>query len=344
MDAHWYIYKDLQIEGPFNWNELTQEVETGRINPDDLIWNCTMREWVEAYLVPGLEHPAWPAAKSLPPQPGEQKLFPFNLHLNQVAIILIVFFLISVGTTSLYLHFTQGNQVTVDELDESFAYDKLFLDNDVNGSINETSGNQEGNPVDPDEITPKNEHAEINHSEQICQTDETTPTVPPSDTQPLRPANENQNDFKNHSQHINESEETIEWLGGLYSGPLQDGKPHGQGTWKHPDGRRYNGDYSEGKMSGYGTMSFPGGERYTGSFLNGKAHGDGTLIHPGGKKYVGEFKHGSIEGYGTITFPGGERYVGYLKNGLGHGRGTMYHPDGRSVSGTWTDGKLTDKD
>ncbi len=344
MDNQWYIYKDLQIEGPFTWDELTQEVETGRINPDDLIWNCTMREWVEAYLVPDLEHPTWPAATLLPPQPEEQKTFLFNLHLNQIAIILVVIFLLSIGTTSLYLHFTRGNQVAVDELDESFAYDTLFLDNDESDSINEEASNQADDLVDPDEIIQEDVHAEANFPEQTSQTDEAPPTAPSSDTQLPRPANENQNDYSDQSKYIDESEETIEWLGGIYSGPLRGGEPHGQGTWKHPDGRRYNGDFSEGKMTGYGTMSFPGGERYTGSFLNGKSHGDGTLIHPRRKKYVGEFKHGIIEGYGTMTFSGGERYTGYFKNGLGHGYGTMHHPDGRSVSGTWTGGKLTDKD
>ncbi len=360
MEVQWYAYKDYQIEGPFSFEELKQEVETGRINPDDLIWNHTMREWLEASQMSELENPAVPEVISLPPERKEKKPFLGSLNYGRIAIILIVTFLLSLSATSFYLILTRDNETTEDDSDENFAYNTIFEDLDEEENGLETALDEEDelfesedNDLDePEQNDLEEEQIETSTSEQPAQGGQGTGTPPASDPPPAEeqhseptsePASEDPEQPGDQSEQDYAEEEKIEWRGGLYKGPLQDGEPHGQGAWRHPDGRSYNGDFREGEITGYGTMTFPNGTRYTGGFFNGKSHGDGTLIHPRGRKYVGEFKHGIIEGYGTMTFPGGERYVGYLINGLGHGQGTMHHPDGRSVSGTWANGKLTEK-
>jgi len=61
--------------------------------------------------------------------------------------------------------------------------------------------------------------------------------------------------------------ETIEYLGGIYTGQLVNGVPHGEGT-----------------------RTWSNGGKYVGEFVNGSAHGQGTLTHTNRVKYVGEWK------------------------------------------------------
>ncbi len=360
MEIQWYAYKDYQIEGPYSFNELKQEVETGRLNPDDLIWNHTMREWIEASQISEFENTAVPELISLPPYSEGKKSFLSNLNYSRVAIILIATFLLSLSATSFYLILTRDDETAENDSDADFAYNTIFEDLDTEENDIETAQDQEDELSEPEEeVLNEPEPADLEEEQVEAVTGEQPdvshletsapqtsgpppagvqqggPAPDPADEDPAQPANQGEQDYM--------GEEIIEWRGGLYKGPLLDGEPHGQGIWRHPDGRSYSGEFWVGTITGYGAMTFPGGERYTGGFLNGKSHGDGTLVHPQGRKYAGEFKHGIIDGYGTMTFPGGERYMGYFKNGLGHGQGTMYHPDGRSVSGIWVSGKLTEK-
>lgn len=54
--------------------------------------------------------------------------------------------------------------------------------------------------------------------------------------------------------------------GGVYSGGLKDGQPHGKGTMLYPD-HRYTGFYSEGKASGRGVVYLSDGTQLRGRFL-----------------------------------------------------------------------------
>ena len=69
--------------------------------------------------------------------------------------------------------------------------------------------------------------------------------------------------------------------GGEYEGEVNsNGKPHGQGVWTHPSGRRYEGQCKNGKKHGQGTYTWPDGARYEGEWQDGKYHGQGlSLIH-----------------------------------------------------------------
>jgi len=345
MEIQWYIYKDYQIEGPFSWDELKQEVDSGRINPEDLIWNHTMRSWLEADQVLDLVNYPSTTATTLPPQPSKLKAFIYNLNYKQVAIIAVITFLLSLGATSIFLFINQDDRTTNDDFEDMLDYYIQFeeseeearkFNEEVSGEI--ANSKQESSQ---DKTGSMEQVIQEGVTDQDKQVDITTNREEENQESNAVPAAQETDGLFN-SADVNE--ETLSWLGGTYTGPLLEDIPHGQGVWRHPDGRSYTGDFTHGEITGYGTMTFSGGERYVGSFLKAKAHGNGSLIHPRGKKYMGEFRHGIIEGYGTMIFPEGERYVGYFKNGVAHGRGTMTHPDGRSVSGTWTNGKLTEKD
>jgi len=60
-----------------------------------------------------------------------------------------------------------------------------------------------------------------------------------------------------------------DYKGGTYSGVLLGGKPHGQGTWRHPNGE------------------------YVGEWKNGTIHGQGIFTSYAGRKYIGQWKDGN---------------------------------------------------
>ncbi len=342
MDVQWYIYKDLQVDGPFTWDELNELVDSAKLDAEDLVWNNTGLEWKEAANVPGLDYPDRSKINAYSTPIQKNKSLFSNLSFKRIALIMAAVFLLSLSTTSLYLCFSGENKGGINEPEGAFSYDTIFEDDEEEEEYykqdkaqkelesasdypEEAPGIIEGNGSggeEPDESQAGSDHQTT--TETAAENGSTTAVE--------------------DSEYSQVEESTISWQGGQYTGPLLNDEPHGQGLWKHPDGRNYVGDFEYGEITGYGTMTFLRGERYVGSFLKGKAHGYGTLVHPRGKKYAGEFIHGDIEGFGTMTFIGGEQYTGYFKNGVGHGQGTMTHPDGRSVSGTWINGKLTEKD
>lgn len=58
-----------------------------------------------------------------------------------------------------------------------------------------------------------------------------------------------------------------------YKGDTHNGKKHGHGTARYPEGRVYTGDWIEDKMHGYGTITFSSGNTYSGEFQNDKKDG-----------------------------------------------------------------------
>lgn len=106
--------------------------------------------------------------------------------------------------------------------------------------------------------------------------------------------------------------------GGMYIGPVHDGKPNGFGTFK-----------------------LPSGEKYQGEFLDGRYHGRGTLSFTNGDQYVGEFRQDRRDGAGTYTYANGERFIGQYRDGKRNGPGARFAPNGAMLaSGNWVDGTL----
>lgn len=64
-------------------------------------------------------------------------------------------------------------------------------------------------------------------------------------------------------EEVVEEVSTIAWGdGGTYTGLLEDGKPHGQGKWLHPDGYYYDGEWVNGDMANPEKMIMPDGKPF----------------------------------------------------------------------------------
>ena len=60
--------------------------------------------------------------------------------------------------------------------------------------------------------------------------------------------------------------------GGIYEGEFLNGKQHGQGTYRLPNGYVYEGAWQEGKIEGKGKAKYPDGAVYEGEFKSGQSY------------------------------------------------------------------------
>ena len=76
-----------------------------------------------------------------------------------------------------------------------------------------------------------------------------------------------------------------------YEGELnKEGRKHGQGTYRWPNGRTYMGEWYDNQMDGEGVETWPNGSKYEGQFKRNKRHGQGTFTWSGGRQYVGRIR------------------------------------------------------
>jgi len=111
------------------------------------------------------------------------------------------------------------------------------------------------------------------------------------------------------------------------------------------DRSEYTGRTKNGRMHGHGTLKFPDGRIYTGMMKNGKISGLGIMTYPDGDKYEGQWKNNLMDGYGTYNYADGSWYQGMYSNGKFHGEGTLTKAGnpGSQLSGKFKDGKFTGK-
>jgi ABC-type multidrug transport system ATPase subunit len=88
--------------------------------------------------------------------------------------------------------------------------------------------------------------------------------------------------------------QSINWMGGRYSGRLQKGIPNGYGRLLLPDGAGYDGEWLNGKPHGRGTITYKSRSSYEGEFVNGRQHGYGIYTRPDGKKIRGSWEKGKL--------------------------------------------------
>ena len=67
-----------------------------------------------------------------------------------------------------------------------------------------------------------------------------------------------------------------------YAGDIENGKPHGYGTWTQMDGATYVGQFVNGRKEGIGTFTWseksPNGQNsYEGEWVNNRKHGKGKF-------------------------------------------------------------------
>jgi len=123
---------------------------------------------------------------------------------------------------------------------------------------------------------------------------------------------------------------------------VQDGKRHGQGTWKANTGW-YVGGWADDFQCGAGKQEWSDGRMYEGQFQKGKFHGHGRMEWntPSGKMiYEGQYHNDQKHGQGQFIWPDGRIYKGEWEAGKRHGKGTYINAKGDPREGIWQDDKL----
>lgn len=119
----------------------------------------------------------------------------------------------------------------------------------------------------------------------------------------------------------------IDNKGNKYTGDLENGSMHGQGTLIRANGNRYVGNFEKNKYHGRGILTSTEGI-VEGNFIGGHLCGYGTYTYPNGDKYEGNFDNSYFHGHGTFTFVNGLKYEGNFKEGRPYGKVTVTEADG----------------
>jgi serine/threonine protein kinase len=83
---------------------------------------------------------------------------------------------------------------------------------------------------------------------------------------------------------------TIDYNGGVYTGELKNGKPHGQGTWVYK---------KTSQTLSYSAISSSGEQTYEGQWQDGKKHGSGRMTMPTGLVQTGIWENDHYIGSGS---------------------------------------------
>uniref|UniRef100_UPI00398E7E80 ALS2 C-terminal-like protein n=1 Tax=Pristiophorus japonicus TaxID=55135 RepID=UPI00398E7E80 len=90
----------------------------------------------------------------------------------------------------------------------------------------------------------------------------------------------------------------------------------------------YEGDWYQGKLHGSGIMKWPDGRNYAGNYEGGQEHGFGVYVTPGGPEifdcYKCHWKKGKMHGYGICEYGNGMTYKGYFQGNQRHGFGILH--------------------
>ena len=135
----------------------------------------------------------------------------------------------------------------------------------------------------------------------------------------------------------------ISWNGGTYKGEHSNGKPEGEGSWNHSDGRSFQGSWKNG-ICVSGNLKFSDGSAFKGQLdAQGKfLHGKNS--YPVGDTFEGDFQNG-IRSKGRYQFADGVRsYDGECNDkGQWHGQGKFTHANGSIQEGLWFEGKFQEE-
>jgi len=114
---------------------------------------------------------------------------------------------------------------------------------------------------------------------------------------------------------------------GVYTGPLVDGKPDGNGLFQYNDSSRYEGEFRKGSIEGRGRLSWPDGRVMEGHFLEGHLEGNGFCIWADGSRFDGGFKKGKMHGPGVFLWADGTRFEGLFEEGKRTSQGAWERPE-----------------
>ena len=127
---------------------------------------------------------------------------------------------------------------------------------------------------------------------------------------------------------------------GTYEGAYdKDGKKHGKGVYRYPDGAVYEGDYINDKRNGGGKYVYSDGDVYEGDWHDNMKNGRGKYVFSDGDKYEGDWKDSFYHGKGIMTFANGDVYNGEYQNGRRNGKGMYRKANGTIIHcGEWRNG------
>lgn len=129
--------------------------------------------------------------------------------------------------------------------------------------------------------------------------------------------------------------------GNVYTGYMEFGVPHGQGTLTETDGTVTTGTFVQGNITGYAETTRRNGYSYKGYWKDNKPHGTGTAVYAGGDTYTGDFANGDRHGTGTYTWTDGSYYTGDWVEGERTGQGTLHSSDGTVYTGGFKKGEYS---
>lgn len=107
---------------------------------------------------------------------------------------------------------------------------------------------------------------------------------------------------------------------------MRHGRIVGSGTVYYPDGSIYEGELDDGLPHGRGSYTFGrdsanAGDRFVGSFDYGGIGAEGSYHWRDGTSYIGSFLDGLPNGRGRQTFADGQTFEGPFEQGQAHGTG-----------------------
>jgi len=108
---------------------------------------------------------------------------------------------------------------------------------------------------------------------------------------------------------------SLAFANGVYSGPVRDGRPEGNGVFQYNDESRYEGEFHDGKMEGEGRLIWADGRVMEGRYERGLLEGRGKCVWPDGSNYEGDFRRGKMDGSGVFTWADGTRFEGIFDKG-----------------------------
>jgi hypothetical protein len=86
----------------------------------------------------------------------------------------------------------------------------------------------------------------------------------------------------------------------IYAGEFKNGKKHGLGLIKWPNGESMEAEWKNDRCDGLGIYYWPDGSRYEGTFVKGKREGLGVYHWPDGSSYEGIWHDWIAADSGTI--------------------------------------------
>ena len=127
--------------------------------------------------------------------------------------------------------------------------------------------------------------------------------------------------------------------GEKYTGELQDGQRHGQGTCFYPNGNKYEGGWQEDSMFGPGVYTWKDGSVYRGEFLEGNKSARGVMTWADGQRYEGAWRYPYRRGPEAEFLFFDPAYVQVDEWFIAEDAGNVcWYRDGNGVH-TWPDGR-----